>query len=414
MLRKSELVAICSWMLFLFIGLVLSSCTTTTGNRIPLSQANLTKIKRIGILVKTEGDFSVRVSRDSSNGMGGSTGGLLGLVGYAIGSSIEEEVRSYVDRKLHEELKPKLGDFDPKKLMEERLHHYMQLTKVFVTKNIDQNVLEGKKLDGVLEVTLKDWGFRSSTCPDSTKEIQVGLEVQGSMLLLEDQSTVWERNQLYLDGECYSLEHFRNREGLLEDVLTRAIDNLSSKIVYEICYPTNPADLHEAPKESPLMTIKPMNITLLVEDQRDPNERDRVEDKEYYGGADSKKELNKDVTILLYEALENELKKNGHRVVGAKETPDVFIHTRLTRYWSNCRSHFWDVEMIGTISSDITVRDPRNESVLFSKPLNTTFRESRQIVSQGAVNRVLNNALAEFIRNFSHDPGLLKALQLAQ
>lgn len=137
-------------------------------------------------------------------------------------------------------------------------------------------------------------------------------------------------------------------------------------------------------------------------------------DREYYGSAESKEELNKDVTILLYEALENELKKNGHRVVGAKETPDVVIHTRLKRYWSNSRPHFWDVEMIGTISSHITVHNPRNESVLFSKPLNTTFRESRQIVSQGTVNRLLKKALEEFIRDFSRDPVLLKALQLAQ
>lgn len=141
----------------------------------------------------------------------------------------------------------------------------MQLTKIFVTKNVEQNALEEKELDGVLEVTLVDWGFRSSTCPDLTKEVQVGLEVQARMLLLEDQSTVWERNELYLDGECYSLEDFRYREESLEAVLTRAIDNLSNKIVYEICYPTNPADLLESPKESPLMTIKPMNITLLVE-----------------------------------------------------------------------------------------------------------------------------------------------------
>ena len=80
MLRKSELLANCSWMLFLFIGLVLSSCTTTTGNRIPLSKANLAKIKRIGILVKTEGDFSTRVSRDKSEGAGGNAGSFLGVI----------------------------------------------------------------------------------------------------------------------------------------------------------------------------------------------------------------------------------------------------------------------------------------------------------------------------------------------
>ena len=127
--------------------------------------------------------------------------------------------------------------FDPKKQMEERLHHYMQIANVFTTIDEDTNALEGEKLDAVLEVTLKEWGLRLCTGSGSSKQVQVGLDVHGKMLSLEDHSTVWERNELYLDGECYSLEDFRYREGLLESVLTRAIDNLSGKIVNEICFP---------------------------------------------------------------------------------------------------------------------------------------------------------------------------------
>lgn len=167
--------------------------------------------------------------------------------------------------------------------------------------------------------------------------------------------------------------------------------------------------------ESSLATIKPMNFALEIKDQRNPDERDRVGDKKNsYGMVTAKVLSNKDVTTVLYEALENELKNNGHKVIDTKETSDAVINLDLKRYWSECRIHFWDVEMIGTVNSHITILNPRNESVLFSKPMNSTFRESRQIALDGAFKRVLDNALAEFIRGFSRDPGLLKALQLAQ
>lgn len=230
MLSKSQLIANCSLMSLLFIGLVLFSCTPTTGTRIPLSQAGLAKIKRISILVKDEGSFSVRVSREKMTGTGAI---LFGLVG----AGVEAGARSSADQRREKEFKPIISHFDPKKLMEERLHHYMQLTKVFTTIDEDPNVLGGKKLDGFLEVTLREWGLRLCAGSGQSKRVQVGLDVHGKMLSLEDRSTVWERNELYLDGECYSLEDFRYREGLLESVLTRAIDNLSGKIVNEICFP---------------------------------------------------------------------------------------------------------------------------------------------------------------------------------
>ena len=167
--------------------------------------------------------------------------------------------------------------------------------------------------------------------------------------------------------------------------------------------------------KSPLMTVEPMNAVLEVMDQRDPNERDRVGDKKnMYGMVTAEVLSNKDVTAIVSEALENELKNNGHKVVDTKEASNVVIKIDLKRYWSDCRMHFWDIEMLGTVGSHVTILDPRNESVLLSKPLNSTFRESRQIATDEAFRDVLNNALAEFIRSFSRDPALLKAFKLAQ
>ena len=105
MLSKSELVANCFLMSFLFIGVLVSSCTPTTGTRIPLSQAGLAKIKRIGILVKDEGGFSVRVSREKMTGTGAI---LFGLVG----AGVEAGARSSADQRREKECKPIISHFD--------------------------------------------------------------------------------------------------------------------------------------------------------------------------------------------------------------------------------------------------------------------------------------------------------------
>ncbi|MFQ5542039.1 MAG: hypothetical protein ACE5E2_04350 [Candidatus Binatia bacterium] len=233
--RRSQIRgAVESWAVFLLIGLLLSSCTATTGTRIPLSQPNLTKIKTIGIIVKKEEEFSVRLSREKMTGTGAI---LFGL----IGAGIEAATRASADEKLEEKLKPIVGDYDPTKLMDERLHLYLQSAKVFSTVVSidveDRDVLKGKALDAFLEVMLKQWGLRLCLSPGSGEQVQVGLNVHGRMFLLQDGSTVWERDELYLDGECHAVGDFRSREGLLKDVLARAIDNLSGRIVNNILFP---------------------------------------------------------------------------------------------------------------------------------------------------------------------------------
>ncbi len=196
------------------------------------------------------------------------------------------------------------------------------------------------------------------------------------------------------------------------------ISLLSIVILSGCAYTTAHVDLSylpEADKKSPLGMIKPMTFALQVEDQRPVGKRDRVGDKRGgFGQVAASVKSDKEVTMVLHDALKNELENNGHRVVDTKEAPsDVIIHLGLKKYWSDARVG-WDIEMIGRIYADITIRNPRNDSVLFSKPIYSAFRESRQLGTGKAYESVLNGALAEFIRSFSRDPSILKALQLAQ
>lgn len=95
------------------------------------------------------------------------------------------------------------------------------------------------------------------------------------------------------------------------------------------------------------------------------------------GVVTAKVKSNQEVTMVVHDALKNELENNGHKVGNLKEVPlDLTIYVRLKRYWSDARIHFFDVEMIAAMDTDVTIHNPRNGSIVVSKPINTTFRES--------------------------------------
>ena len=165
--------------------------------------------------------------------------------------------------------------------------------------------------------------------------------------------------------------------------------------------------------KSPLGTISPMQVVLQVEDQRPADERQWVGNKRNgYGMVTAWVKSNKEVSSVVSDALKNEFVSNGHKVVEGKEAPsDVGIIVGLKRYWSDVSIHFWDIEVIGILNADVTIRDPRKDSVLLLRPIQSTFRDSRAIVTDEAYESVLNGALSEFIRSFARDPGVLKALR---
>lgn len=228
------------WVVFLSFALLVSSCTPTTGTRIALSQTNLTKLKAIGVIVKADESFSVRLSREEMTGTGAVLGSGFGIVGALVGTAIEAGGRHSADTHLEEQFKPLLSDYDPTNQLNEKLRHYLRLAAPFkavpITGAEDTTMLKETQPDGVLEVTLREWGLRRCVGP-ARENVQVGLNIHGRVFLREEGATVWERDELYLDGRCHSSQDFRSKEGLLRDLLTAAIDNLSGKIVNDILFP---------------------------------------------------------------------------------------------------------------------------------------------------------------------------------
>ena len=157
-------------------------------------------------------------------------------------------------------------------------------------------------------------------------------------------------------------------------------------------------------RESPLMDIKQMNFALAVEDHRNSKQRYQLGDNVI---------SKKDILTILYDAIGKELKFNGHKVVDIKEDSDVVINVHLKKYWIHTKNKMIssDKEIVGILSSNIRIINPRNHSILFSKTINSTTRDNRETITESVYERVLNKALAEFIRCFSRDTGLLRALE---
>lgn len=169
----------------------------------------------------------------------------------------------------------------------------------------------------------------------------------------------------------------------------------------------------EPGKRSPLSTIRSLAISIQVEDQRNPGEQDRVGDKKNNFGSVTAKVLSDKVpTTILYDALKAEFENNAHKIVQTEDrNVDALIKIELKRYWSDFAVHFFDIEMKGTLETDIAILNGIDQNQLASKPLNSTFRESRQIALEGAFESALNGALSEYIRSFSRDPNVLDALR---
>lgn len=177
-------------------------------------------------------------------------------------------------------------------------------------------------------------------------------------------------------------------------------------------------DLSYQPEQgakSPLSTIPHMTVQLQVEDKRPVEERNRVGNKKnMYGMTMAAILPNREPTLVLYDALKAELTNNGHTVIDTPEpSTNVLLVVTLQRYWIDTLIHFADVEVIGTLNTELLLRNPRIDSVLLTQPHNSTQRESRQIVTDSAFQSVLNRVLVEYIRSFSRDPNILEALKKA-
>lgn len=177
----------------------------------------------------------------------------------------------------------------------------------------------------------------------------------------------------------------------------------------------NPTYVVEAGKKSPLSMITPLAVAIKIDDQRPEYEQDRVGNKKNNLGAITAKVLmDTPPATVLYDALKAEFEASNHKVLKLEDDQaDSVVKIGLKRYWSDFAVHWFDIEMLGTLETDLSIFKGTGHEPLLTKPFNSNFRESRQMARDGAFEDVLRGVLLEYVRGFARDPHVLEALKSA-
>ena len=213
------------------VALTLLSCSSTTGTKTTLTSAELLKIRKAGILVESEHPISARVARERMTNTGAA---LFGLVGAAI----EAGIKSSKDSTHEENIGRLLGDFDLSKETARALHNKFTSAKLFSTVEIvqtkDADALKARGFDAMFKETIEEWGLRLCSGEDN---VRVGFDVHAQLVSLQRDVTLWERDELFMEGPCRPLSDFQSDPELLSASLRRATDTLAGRIANEIAFP---------------------------------------------------------------------------------------------------------------------------------------------------------------------------------
>jgi len=213
------------------IAATLISCASTTGTKTTLTSADLSKITKTGILVESKHPLSVRIAREQMTNTGAI---LFGLVGAAV----EAGYKSSKDSGYEEEIGRVLGDFDPVKDSAAAFREKFLAGKVFpiveVVQTENARGLKEQGFDAVFKETIEEWGLRLCS---GEENVQVGFDIHAQLVSLQNDSTIWERDELFMEGPCRPLSDFRSDRELLRSSLKRATETLAGRIANEISFP---------------------------------------------------------------------------------------------------------------------------------------------------------------------------------
>lgn len=166
--------------------------------------------------------------------------------------------------------------------------------------------------------------------------------------------------------------------------------------------------------KSPLETLKPMAISVSAVDLRDEAERDRVGNrKNGFGDAVAPVVLKgQEPVALVQEALKQEFTNNGIQIVeSTSAVPHKAITAKLKKYWVENRVNLFNISMYSTISADIVIDENSANGRTSTHSITGAAEDSRQFAFESAYEETLNDAMREFIHNFSRDPAILSSLK---
>jgi hypothetical protein len=211
--------------------IIYAGCATQTGTKIEMLEGDLSNVHNLGVSVIEETGFKVMISQDEMTGTGAVVGGMIGM-------AIEHGIRSYQDEKIQNEFDEFVQYINIEAMAMESVMHYLKESYSFYSIN-DLSEYESSSslpedMDAVLEIVIKEWGLHR--CPAEEDMVQMGFNINSTLTLCENNRKVWERNDHYYSGKCYALQELEEDSDLFHEVISKAIEKVSGRIVYELVY----------------------------------------------------------------------------------------------------------------------------------------------------------------------------------
>jgi hypothetical protein len=262
---SNRIMRICAVTILLVSVLILNGCATgRTGTYVEPSPEDISRIMKVGLHVKVERGFAVRLQYISnadtiflSNminiGMGSYQGARLAgasaetAAGISTGIGIAGAVISELspDKRATRALKTDAAQINSADAIGYVLVDKLEATKVFpMVELIPSDSLDSAREHGkdtLLIITVRRWGLRPPlgskynihSTGDKT-EAQLELDVNLKLISSANGKILWERNEFHIDNKSYSLGDFKSQEGLLVSRMELALQLVCNRMHNEI------------------------------------------------------------------------------------------------------------------------------------------------------------------------------------
>jgi len=253
--------------ILLAVVMILNGCRTgRTGTLVEPNHEEISRIKTVGLCVKVERGFAVRLQYISNadevevslqNLIGSglfvavqksrgvpvevmAAGAIGGVVGSVIGDAILEPSPDVRNTKT---LKPEVAQINTADAIAYTLVDKLQTTKIFpeveMVKSQSLMLAHEKGIDTFLILTVRKWGLRPPPASKYEKgdkaEAQLELDLNLKLVSSSGDKVLWERNELYLDSKTFSIGDFKTQKGLLAgrmDYALQMVCDLTAKEIY--------------------------------------------------------------------------------------------------------------------------------------------------------------------------------------
>jgi len=211
--------------ILLVSALILSGCAP--GPNIEPDPEDISLIKNVGLYVKVQRKFAVRLGYISTADRYWLEQMLVDNLGRFLGSLAFGGVgvlREYSDdRQDTIDLKPEAAPVDSAEAIRRALSHKFQTAKIFPAVELVQSkslaAAKEQGIDTLFILTVRRWGLRpplgSKYATGDKAAAQLELDANHRLISSATGKVLWERNELYMDSECYSLGDFKSKKGLL-------------------------------------------------------------------------------------------------------------------------------------------------------------------------------------------------------